>query len=182
MISWAGWPDGSVRPVEGSARHQRPNGSLRPSKERGTGRFMLFAKRDRRIKRILVVEDEPLVAFDNEYMLSDAGYEVVATVDNLESAREVIEAQDLDLVLTDIKLAGEGDGTGVARIARTKGVPVLFVTGECPADAKSLGVGCLAKPYSEKVLKSALSALDDMLQGKTLKKLPPQLTLHAQAA
>ena len=79
---------------------------------------MLFGKRERLIRRILVVEDEPLVAFDNEYLLADAGYEVVATVDSPAAAREVIEREPLDLVLTDIRLAGEGDGTGVARIAR----------------------------------------------------------------
>ena len=38
---------------------------------------MLFGKRERLIRRILIVEDEPLVAFDNEYLLKDAGYEVV---------------------------------------------------------------------------------------------------------
>ena len=47
---------------------------------------MLFGKRERTIRRILVVEDEPLVAFDNEHMLQDAGYEVVATVDTLADA------------------------------------------------------------------------------------------------
>jgi DNA-binding response OmpR family regulator len=142
---------------------------------------MLFGKRERLIRRILVVEDEPLVAFDNEYLLQDAGYDVVATVDSLESARAVIESEPLDLVLTDIKLNGSGDGTGVARIARGKGVPVLFVTAY-PADgAEALGVGCLTKPYSEKVLKGALVALERHLQGKHLKKLPPQLTLYEPA-
>lgn len=140
---------------------------------------MLFGKRERRIRRILVVEDEPLVAFDNEYLLNDAGYEVVATVDTLDAARKVIETESLDLVLTDIKLNGDGDGTGVARIARGRGVPVLFVTGHCSDEAKSLGVGCLAKPYSDRVLKGALDALDRHLQGRRLKKLPPQLTLYA---
>ena len=48
---------------------------------------MLFGKRERRIRRILIVEDEPLVAFDNEYMLKDAGYEIVATVDNFAEPR-----------------------------------------------------------------------------------------------
>ena len=144
----------------------------------GTATNMLFGKRERRIRRILVVEDEPLVAFDNEYMLKDAGYEVVATVDTLAAAREVIENEPLDLVLTDIKLNGEGDGTGVARLARQQEVPVLFVTGHCADEARSLGLGCLAKPYSDKVLKGALDALDRHLQGKKLKKLPPQLTLY----
>lgn len=142
---------------------------------------MLFGKRERMIRRILVVEDEPLVAFDNEQVLKDAGYEVVATVDSLAAARAVIEKEPLDLVLTDIKLNGDGDGTGVARVARNRSVPVLFVTGHCTEEAKSLGLGCLTKPYSEKVLKGALEALDRHLQGRRLKKLPPQLTLYEQA-
>ena len=75
---------------------------------------MLFGRRERMIRRILVVEDEPLVAFDNEHLLQDAGYEVVATVDTLDGARQVIEKETLDLVLTDIRLNGDGDGTGAA--------------------------------------------------------------------
>ena len=142
---------------------------------------MIFGKRERVIRRILVVEDEPLVAFDNEHLLNEAGYEVVATVDNMAAARAVIESEALDLVLTDISLAGEGDGTGVARIARERGVPVLFVTGNCTEEVRPLAIGCLAKPYSDKVLKSALDALDQHLQGKGLKKLPKQLTLFETA-
>jgi DNA-binding response OmpR family regulator len=139
---------------------------------------MLFGKRERRISRILIVEDEPLVAFDNEYMLKDAGYEVVATVDSLADALAVIEAEALDLVLTDIKLAGEGDGTDVARAAGAKAIPVLFVTGNCSEEAKGLALGCLAKPYGERVLLGALNAIDDHLQGKPVKKVPEQLTFY----
>ena len=142
---------------------------------------MIFGKRERVIRRILVVEDEPLVAFDNEHLLNDAGYEVVATVDSMAAARSVIEREPLDLVLTDIRLAGEGDGIGVARIARDRDVPVLFVSGNCTEEARALGVGCLARPYSDKVLKGALDALDLHLQGKRLKRLPPQLTLYETA-
>ena len=144
---------------------------------------MLFGKRERLISRILIVEDEPLVAFDNEHMLGEAGYEVVATVDSLEDARAAFESEEeIDLVLTDIRLSGEGDGTDVARIAGEKGVPVLFVTGHCPEDAQSLAVGCLAKPYSSKVLRAALDCLDEVLQGNEVKKLPPQLSLYERAA
>ena len=143
---------------------------------------MLFGKRERMIRRILVVEDEPLVAFDNEHLLKDAGYEVVATVDNFDDARAVIETEELDLILTDLRLAGSGDGSGVARIARDRGVPVLFVTGHDVGEAEGLGLGCLSKPYSDKVLKNALSALDKHLKGKTPKKLPAQLTLFEAPA
>jgi CheY-like chemotaxis protein len=142
---------------------------------------MLFGRRERSIRRILIVEDEPLVAFDNETLLKEAGYEVVATVDRLADALAVMEAEQLDLILTDIHLSGEGDGIGVAEAARTRGIPVLFVTGHPSAESERLGVGCLAKPYSEKVLKTAIAALDRHLQGEEPKKLPRQLTLYALA-
>ena len=138
---------------------------------------MLFGKRERRISRIMIVEDEPLVAFYNEYMLKDAGYEVVATVDNYGASR-VIESEALDLVLTDISLSGEGDGTDVARAAGAKGIAVLFVTGKCTEEAMALALGCLAKPYSEKILLGALEAVDDHLQGREMKAVPEQLTLY----
>jgi len=143
---------------------------------------MLFAKRQRIIRRIMIVEDEPLVAFDNEYMLGEAGYEIVATVGNVAAALAVLGARPLDLVLTDIALAGEGDGLEVARAARAKGVPVLFVTGNCSEEARALALGCLAKPYSEKTLRAALSAIERQLQGRPMKRPPPQLTLYEVAA
>ena len=142
---------------------------------------MLFGKRERAIRRILIVEDEPLVAFDNEHLLGESGYEVVATVDSLADAMRVIGEQQIDLILSDIKLNGDGDGMDVARAARAKGVPVLFVSGNCPMEAHALGVGCLAKPYSDKVLKAALDALDRKLQGKAVKKVPAGLSLYEEA-
>jgi two-component system, response regulator PdtaR len=139
---------------------------------------MLFGKRERAIRRILIVEDEPLVAFDNEYSLREAGYEIVATVDTLGEAVRVLGEQEIDLVLSDIVLRGDGDGMDVARAAAARNVPVLFVTGNCPIEARSLGIGCLAKPYSDKILKTALNALDRKLQGEPVKRLPAGLSLY----
>jgi DNA-binding response OmpR family regulator len=142
---------------------------------------MLFGKRERTIRRILIVEDEPLVAFDNEHLLSEEGYEVVGTVDTLADATRMIQEEEIDLILSDIKLSGEGDGMDVARAAAARNVPVLFVTGNCPVEAQNLGIGCLAKPYSEKTLKLALEALDASLQGQKIKKLPAGLSLYERA-
>jgi DNA-binding response OmpR family regulator len=139
---------------------------------------MLFSKRERAIRRILIVEDEPLVAFDNEHMLREAGYEVVATVDTLAEAVRVIGEDEVDLVLSDIVLNGEGDGMDVARAAAAREVPVLFVTANCPIEARSLGIGCLAKPYSSKILRNALDALDRKLQGLEVKRVPAGLSLY----
>ncbi|HEY5724008.1 MAG TPA: response regulator [Allosphingosinicella sp.] len=142
---------------------------------------MLFGKRARAISRILIVEDEPLVAFDNEHLLGENGYVVVGTVDSLADAVRVLGEEPVDLVLSDIKLNGDGDGMDVARAAAAKGVPVLFVTGNCPLEARTIGIGCLAKPYSGKMLKSALETVDRRLQGKTVRRLPNGLTLYEEA-
>ncbi|HEY0412460.1 MAG TPA: response regulator [Allosphingosinicella sp.] len=143
---------------------------------------MLFGKRERAISRIVIVEDEPLVAFDNEHMLREAGYDVVATVDSLAEVVRVLGEDDaIDLILSDITLNGDGDGMDVARAAAARSVPVLFVTANCPAEARSLGIGCLAKPYSERTLKSALEVLDRKLQGKPVKRLPAGLSLYEGA-
>jgi two-component system, response regulator PdtaR len=142
---------------------------------------MLFAKRERAISRILIVEDEPLVAFDNEHLLRECGYEVVATVDTLAEAVRVLGDEEVDLVLSDIALAGEGDGMDVARAAAARQVPVLFVTANCPGEARSLGIGCLAKPYTDKVLKAALEAVDRKVQGKKVRRLPAGLSLYEEA-
>jgi DNA-binding response OmpR family regulator len=142
---------------------------------------MLFGKRERAIRRILIVEDEPLVAFDSEHLLRECGYEVVATVDTLADAVRVLGDEEIDLVLSDIQLNGDGDGMDVARAAGARQVPVLFVTANCPIEARGLGLGCLAKPYSDKVMKGALEALDRKLQGKAVKRLPAGLSFYEEA-
>ena len=47
---------------------------------------MLFGKRKRVVNRILIVEDEPLTAFDSENLIGDEGYKVVATLDRFGDA------------------------------------------------------------------------------------------------
>jgi len=139
---------------------------------------MLFGKRERAISRILIVEDEPLVAFDTEYLLGESGYEVVATVDTLAEAVRVIGEEEIDLVLSDISLRGDGDGMDVARAAAARNIPVLFVTASSPVEAHSLALGCLAKPYTDRMLKNALEAVDRKLRGEPLKRPPAGLSFY----
>lgn len=140
----------------------------------------LFRKNRRAIKRLLIVEDEPLVAFDNEYLLGQAGYQVVATVDRGEAALPHVLPEQVDAIVLDVGLAGEINGIEVARLASERAIPVLFVTGECPADARAFAYACLAKPYSAASLVGALAAMDAMVQGKTPADLPSGLTLFRQ--
>lgn len=133
---------------------------------------MLFGKRKQKVKRILIVEDEPLTAFDNETILTDAGYEVVATVDNFEDAIAELGRAEVDLILSDVRLRSEQTGIDLARTARENGVPTLFVTGHLYPEAAAVAVGCLTKPYTERQLKGAVEAVDRLLSGESPK--PPK--------
>ena len=133
---------------------------------------MLFGKRKQVVKRILIVEDEPLTAFENENMLGDAGYEIVATVDDLDEALEILDREQVDLILSDVRLRKQQTGIHLARHAREKGVPTLFATGHAYPGAAEIAVGCLMKPYTERQLCKAIEAVDRHLQGHSVK--PPK--------
>jgi CheY-like chemotaxis protein len=134
---------------------------------------VLFGKRKRVVNRILIVEDEPLTAFDNEVMLGDFGYEVVATLDSFEDAIELLEREAVDLILSDYRLKSRRTGLDLARAAKSRDIPIIFSTGhKLPKESVKLALGCIAKPYNERTLKLALEAVDRRLAGKRPK--PPK--------
>lgn len=143
---------------------------------------MLFGRRKRVVERLLIVEDEPLVAFDNERFLEDEGYTIVGTFDSVADATAVITSGvQIDLILSDISLA-DGSGLDLARVALGAGLNVLFVTGACPPDGATLAHGWLAKPYDSRHLIQAIAIIDQLLQGEVPKRLPEGLTLFDRAA
>ncbi|MEG3090095.1 response regulator [Sphingomonas sp. PB1R3] len=142
----------------------------------------LFGRKKRQLVKLLVVEDEPLVAFDNEHALSDADYEIVATVDRASKAVALIESGALiDLVLADVRLA-DGSGVDVARAANGRDIPVLFITGTPPDGAEDLAEGLLMKPYGSRELLGAIEVIEERRGGKTPTRLPPGFRLFARLA
>ncbi|HZV56663.1 MAG TPA: response regulator [Sphingobium sp.] len=143
---------------------------------------MFFTKREPRISRILIVEDEPLIAFDNEHALQQAGYTVVATVDRFRDAEAVIEGGPVDLVIADIRLRGVRSGIELARRARGLGIAVLFATASYPEEESETGValGVLAKPFQPRDLIRAIRICEALLAGRAPGRLPPGLTLFAR--
>lgn len=143
---------------------------------------MIFAKKKRRIERVLVVEDEPLVAFDTEHFLGAAGFEIVGTLNSVAEALQAIDADPtIDLVLVDVNLS-DGTGIDVAKAAYDAGIQVLFVTGNCPGDARALAAGCLSKPYPQRDLLAAIDAIEAVLDGQKPKRLPQSFSLFKRAA
>jgi CheY-like chemotaxis protein len=142
---------------------------------------MVFGRKKRAIMRLLVVEDEPLVAFDNEHSLTEEGFEVVATVDRVADAIAVLDAKnDIHLVLADVSLP-DGSGIDIARHAHARGIAVIFCTGECPEGGRPFARGCLAKPYRPADLIAAIAAVDGQIQGrKAPRRLPRGFSLFEQ--
>jgi CheY-like chemotaxis protein len=141
---------------------------------------MLFGKRKRIVNRILIVEDEPLTAFDNESLIRDEGYEVVATLDRFSDAVATLDREQVDLILCDVRLTGERSGIDLALVAKNRRIPVLFVTGAAPDNAPDLAIGCLIKPFNDRTLKLALVAVNKYLAGDKVR--PPRgLTLYPAA-
>jgi DNA-binding response OmpR family regulator len=143
---------------------------------------MLFGKKARKITRLLIVEDEPLVAFDTEHFLTEEGFSVVATTDSVVEAIGHIGARSaIHLVLVDLGLR-DGDGADVALAAQAKGVPVLIVTGRRLDEVEAIGLGCLSKPYPQRDLLRAIKIVETLLEGKTPRRVPASLKLFQSVA
>jgi len=78
--------------------------------------------------RILIVEDEMLVAMNIEDMLLDLGHEVAGIASRLEPALALAREGEFDVAMLDVNLAGE-QSFPVADMLLHRGIPFLFATG-----------------------------------------------------
>lgn len=96
--------------------------------------------------KILIVEDEGIVAMDIERRLKRLGYAVTGIASSGIDAVEVTGRLTPDLVLMDVKLRGDMDGTEAARrIWESFAIPVVFLTAY--TDEKTLALAKVAEPY-----------------------------------
>lgn len=111
-------------------------------------------------KRILLVEDEALIAILLEDMVAALGATVVGIESQVETAIARAETEDLDGAILDVNLGGQRS-YGVADVLRQRGIPYIFATGygELGIDPVHLGAPVLAKPYSDADVAQALSSL-----------------------
>jgi CheY-like chemotaxis protein len=114
--------------------------------------------------RVLVVEDDRVVARDIQHQLTRIGHTVVGVTPLGEDAVRLALESHPDLVLMDIRLEGDLDGVDAAQQIRDRGqVPVVFLTAY--ADDETLRrarvtdpFGYLLKPFEDSQLRSASSA------------------------
>lgn len=131
--------------------------------------------------RVLVVEDEALLAMQLEMFLEDAGHVVVGAAASSGEAKALAGACEADLALVDVHLDDGPTGCEVGRhIAETTGTVVVFMTANPKRipDDFSGAVGVIAKPYSQRGLQLALDYLVYAVRGPPSQaQLPSSLTL-----
>jgi CheY-like chemotaxis protein len=111
-------------------------------------------------RRVLVVEDEMIVAGMLQRMLTDLGYAVVGPATAVDEAMQIIDGGGIDAAVLDINLDGQMSYPVADKLA-TRGIPFVFSTGyggEALPDGYE-GTPVLKKPFRRSGLGDALAGL-----------------------
>ena len=116
--------------------------------------------------KILIVEDEMLVALELESILAESGFEPVGIAPDLYTAEEYF-GEPIDLALVDLNLRDGLTGPQIGKLLGEKGVTVLFLT----ANPRMLGdgiagaIGVLTKPTDTETVRRAVNYALGVRQG-----------------
>jgi CheY-like chemotaxis protein len=109
--------------------------------------------------RILIVEDEPLIAMMLEDFLEMLGKQHVGTCDSVQSALATIEQEHPDAAILDINLSGGEKSWPVADALAAKNIPFVFSSGGEEVTDAHAARPRLAKPYTMDGVEKALASL-----------------------
>jgi CheY-like chemotaxis protein len=116
-------------------------------------------------KKVLIVEDEMIIALVTKKYVENMGYEVTGVATNSTAAVDAVREKQPDLVLMDIMINGEVDGIDTMdKIRSFSEVPVVYLTGNSDAAARQRAQKTgfsdfLVKPIDFNDLKSALQKI-----------------------
>jgi DNA-binding response OmpR family regulator len=111
-------------------------------------------------RRILVVEDEPMLAFAIEEMLTEAGFGIAGVVGRLETALAIIDSGICDAAILDANLKGVSAGPAASALT-ARGIPFIVLSGysrEQQPEVFASGVH-LQKPCPQQRLIQALNTM-----------------------
>jgi CheY-like chemotaxis protein len=108
--------------------------------------------------RVLLLEDEFLIALDAEQILKELGARQVETAATLSEAEERVRAGNFDIALLDVNINGQMS-FGLAELLRSRGIPIVFATGYELKDRAIPDLNpalCVSKPYTNESLRQVL--------------------------
>lgn len=135
--------------------------------------------------KILIVEDELLVARDIEVMLQAAGYDVVGIARTAQEALIVIDRTNVKLVLLDIYLEGNVTGIELANLLNERNVAFVYLSANSnkatiDAASQTRPYGFLVKPFREKDVLVALEIAQVRHQNSIEAQLRKEIQAHEQ--
>jgi len=116
-------------------------------------------------KKVLIVEDDQVIAYVHAYYVEQCGYDVTECVESCEAAIESIRSNKPDIVLMDIRIEGKASGIDTAKKIREEwSIPIIFISGNSDAQTMSEIVDdgithFLVKPIHPDDLKAILEKL-----------------------
>jgi len=126
--------------------------------------------------RVLIVEDEPLIAFDIESILNNIDFSVSAIAHNYKTAIEQLQCNTPDAVLLDVNLNDTQDGIDIGTIIQQQyKIPFVYITsyadkGTLERAKKTRPAGYIVKPFEEKDVLAGLEiALYNFYERDTIK-------------
>lgn len=130
--------------------------------------------------KILIIEDEAIVAMSLQFLLQSDGHVVTGIANDVAGTIQCVNKDLPDLALVDLQLAHGSSGFDVALALQNCGVPCFFLTGNVPIHASpGLALGCIQKPFSEEVLEAALSIAETHINGGApFCEVPEQLIIY----
>ena len=123
--------------------------------------------------RILIVEDDLLIASQMEAALTDAGFQIAGTASTGKEALQLAHSQSPTLVVMDIRLAGDRDGIDTAlELFRSHGIRCIFASAYSDQEAQQRAapaapIGWLQKPYAMASLVAKVRAAVSELRSRT---------------
>ena len=132
--------------------------------------------------RILIIEDEALVAMELRFVLEDLGHKVVGVASMSKSAQNLARENEVDLALVDIHLSDGPTGISLGReLGQDMGVTVLFMTANpgMVRDGVAGAIGVLSKPTDEQAVQTAVDYALRRRTGQPVQYAPPGLQLFA---
>jgi DNA-binding LytR/AlgR family response regulator len=133
--------------------------------------------------KVIIVEDEMLLAMELEYEIQAAGHAVVGIAATKEQALELVRAGLPEFAFVDIHLQDGPTGIDLGRQLAKQGIPYVFVSGnikKLPADFAG-AIGAIEKPYTMNGMANAIAYLSDLVGGDDSGLPPASLVLAADA-
>lgn len=136
--------------------------------------------------KVLIVEDEALLAMELESLVEEAGHNVVGWAMSSDEAKAMVDTSDADVAFVDIHLSDGPTGVGVAEhISQSKRPIVVFMTANPKRIPENFAgaVGVISKPYTMNGLMSALRYLQEgVRRPPPVSALPAGFTLSPDFA